>query len=119
MTIPYAEPLVPRPPAARVLPEPPRRGEPGGQPCGVCNGHAVAAVWSDEHWSVHPPVGGSLPGTVWMAARQHVDSFTDAAGGGARSRKPSMSARSVCSGTRPSRYYSVRAISDPPRRPAH
>lgn len=79
MTIPYAEPLVPRPPAARVLPEPPRRGEPGGQPCGVCKGHAVAPVWSDEHWSVHPPVGGSLPGTVWMAARQHVDSFTDLA----------------------------------------
>ena len=29
-----------------------------------------------------------------------------------------MSARSVCSGTRPSRYHSVRAISAPPRRPA-
>ena len=30
-----------------------------------------------------------------------------------------MSARSVCSGTRPSRYHSVRAISMPFRRPAH
>ena len=30
-----------------------------------------------------------------------------------------MSARSVCSGTRPSRYHSVRAISAPPRRPEH
>src|SRR5262252_5690119 len=30
-----------------------------------------------------------------------------------------MSARSVCSGTRPSRYHSVRAISEPPRRPEH
>src|SRR5258708_12599454 len=28
-----------------------------------------------------------------------------------------MSARSVCSGTRPSRYHSMRAISAPPRRP--
>src|ERR687890_799181 len=28
-----------------------------------------------------------------------------------------MSARSVCSGTRPSEYISVRAISAPPRRP--
>src|SRR5277367_6578968 len=28
-----------------------------------------------------------------------------------------MSARSVCSGTRPSRYHSTRAISAPPRRP--
>ena len=30
-----------------------------------------------------------------------------------------MSARSVCSGTRPSRYHSVRAISAPPSRPEH
>src|SRR2546421_9909983 len=30
-----------------------------------------------------------------------------------------MSARIVCSGTRPSRYHSRRAISAPPRRPAH
>ena len=30
-----------------------------------------------------------------------------------------MSARSVCSGTRPSRYHSVRLISAPPRRPEH
>ena len=29
-----------------------------------------------------------------------------------------MSARSVCNGTRPSRYHSVRAISAPPKRPA-
>src|SRR5216683_1097624 len=29
----------------------------------------------------------------------------------------SISARSVCSGTRPSRYHSIRAISAPPRRP--
>src|SRR3954470_3797773 len=30
-----------------------------------------------------------------------------------------MSARKVCSGTRPSRYHSLRAISEPPRRPEH
>src|SRR5213592_4940811 len=30
-----------------------------------------------------------------------------------------MSARIVCSGTRPSRYHSLRAISPPPSRPAH
>ena len=30
-----------------------------------------------------------------------------------------MSARSVCSGTRPSRYHSLRLISAPPRRPPH
>lgn len=77
MTMPYEEPLTPRTPAARVVPEPPRRGEPGGDPCGICSGEAVGAVWSDANWTLHPPVGGSLPGTVWMASREHVDSFCD------------------------------------------
>ena len=79
MTIPYEEPLVPRRPGARTVPEPPRRGEPGGPPCGVCTGRSAPAVWSDEHWTLHPPVGGSLPGSVWVASRQHVDSFRDLA----------------------------------------
>ena len=26
---------------------------------------------------MHPPVGGSLPGAVWLASRVHVDSFAD------------------------------------------
>jgi diadenosine tetraphosphate (Ap4A) HIT family hydrolase len=34
-------------------------------------------VWSDENWTLHPPVGGSLPGSVWLASRVHVDSFSD------------------------------------------
>ena len=35
MALPYSEPLVPRQPAERRIPEPPRRGEPGGPPCGI------------------------------------------------------------------------------------
>ena len=58
------------------VPEPPRRGEPGGEQCGVCEGSATDVVWSDEHWTLHPPVGGSLPGSVWLASRVHVDSFS-------------------------------------------
>ncbi len=77
MTLPYEEPLKPRAPSERVLPEPPRRGEPGGDPCGICAGHATSAVWSNAHWTLHPPVGGSLPGAVWLASREHVDSFSD------------------------------------------
>jgi diadenosine tetraphosphate (Ap4A) HIT family hydrolase len=76
-TLPWSPPLALRAPAPRVVPEPPRRGEPGGEPCGVCDGHSTSAVWSDEHWTLHPPVGASLPGTVWMASREHVDSFQD------------------------------------------
>ena len=77
MTTPWQEPLVPRSPAPRTVPEPPRRGEPGGEVCGVCSGRSTPAVWSDDSWTLHPPVGGSLPGTVWLASRKHVDSFVD------------------------------------------
>jgi diadenosine tetraphosphate (Ap4A) HIT family hydrolase len=77
MKLPYQEPLVPLEPGERVIPEPPRRGEEGGDPCGICGGLATAAVWSDELWTLHPPVGGSLTGAVWLASREHVDSFSD------------------------------------------
>jgi diadenosine tetraphosphate (Ap4A) HIT family hydrolase len=77
MSLPYEEPLVPRAPAARQIPEPPRRGEAGGPPCRICSGETPSAVWSDDNWTLHPPVGGSLPGAVWIASREHVDSFSD------------------------------------------
>jgi diadenosine tetraphosphate (Ap4A) HIT family hydrolase len=77
MSLPYEEPLVVREPGPRQIPEPPRRGEPGGEPCGICTGRATSAAWSDEHWTLHPPVGGSLPGAVWIASKEHFDSFAD------------------------------------------
>lgn len=77
MTLPYDDPLVVRPLGARVVPEPPRRGEPGGEECGICTGQATRPVWEDEHWTLHPPVGGSLAGSVWLASRVHADSFSD------------------------------------------
>src|SRR5579863_7989624 len=77
MTLPYEEPLTVRRPGARVVPEPARRGEPGGDPCAICAGAVTSAVWSDDLWTLHPPVGGSLPGAVWLASRAHVDSFSD------------------------------------------
>ncbi len=77
MTLPYREPLVPLEPRERQIPEPPRRGEPGGPPCRICAGRVTPVVWSDDNWTLHPPVGGSLPGAVWVASRVHVDSFAD------------------------------------------
>jgi diadenosine tetraphosphate (Ap4A) HIT family hydrolase len=77
MSLPYADPLTPRPPAARVVPEPPRRGEPGGEPCAICTGTTRPALWGDEHFTVHPPSGSGLPGTLWLASRVHADSFGD------------------------------------------
>ena len=77
MTLPYQEPLTLREPGPRTIPEPPRRGEPGGPPCAICEGGTTSALWSDEHWTLHPPVGGSLPGSVWLASKVHADSFSD------------------------------------------
>jgi diadenosine tetraphosphate (Ap4A) HIT family hydrolase len=77
MKLPYLEPLVPRDPGERQIPEPPRRGEDGGPPCSICNGETTPALWSDENWTLHAPTNGSLPGTVWLASRVHVDSFAD------------------------------------------
>ncbi|NUR72386.1 MAG: hypothetical protein HOU81_16345 [Hamadaea sp.] len=75
MRLPFAEPLTPVAPGPRTLPEPPRRGEPGGEPCRICE--QDDGVWSDENWVLHEPVGGSLPGTFWLASRTHADSFAD------------------------------------------
>lgn len=77
MKLPYREPLTPLEPGPREIPEAPRRGEPGGPPCGICEMAGTNAVWSDENWTLHAPIGGSLPGTVWLASRVHVDSFSD------------------------------------------
>jgi hypothetical protein len=77
MKLPYQDPLVRATPGERVIPEPPRRGEPGGEPCRICAGAVTQAVWSDGLWTLHPPVNGSLPGAVWLASREHVDSFAD------------------------------------------
>jgi diadenosine tetraphosphate (Ap4A) HIT family hydrolase len=76
MTIPYLEPLSVRPPAEPVIPEPPRRGEPGGEECGPCRWNEYA-IWSDDNWALHNPAQTGLLGAVWMSSRVHVDSFTD------------------------------------------
>ena len=77
MSLPYAEPLTLREPAPRVVPEPPRRGEPGGEPCRICDGSTTSPLWGDEHFTLHAPVGSSLPGALWLASRVHADSFSD------------------------------------------
>jgi diadenosine tetraphosphate (Ap4A) HIT family hydrolase len=77
MSLPFAEPLTVVEPGPRKVPEPPRRGEPGGPPCGICGGATTRALWSDDNWTLHAPVGGSLPGAVWIASREHFDSFAD------------------------------------------
>src|SRR3954451_11890932 len=75
MKLPYAEPLIPVAPSPLVIPEPPRPGDPGGDPCRMCQ--QDEGIWSDANWVLHTPAGGSIPGTVWLASRAHHDSFRD------------------------------------------
>ena len=79
MSLPYVRAADrPREPGERQIPEPPRRGEPGGPPCGDLRAAGRRrALWSDDNWTLHAPVGGSLPGAVWIASREHFDSFAD------------------------------------------
>jgi diadenosine tetraphosphate (Ap4A) HIT family hydrolase len=77
MSLPYAVPLTVREPAPRVVPEPPRRGEPGGEPCAICSGSTTPHLWGDEHFTLHAPVGTSLPGSLWLASRVHADALAD------------------------------------------
>jgi len=79
MTLPFAEPLTIVPLGPRVIPEPPRPGDPGGPDCRICSGPAgeQTVIWSNSHWVLRNPGRTSLPGAVWLAAREHHDSFAD------------------------------------------
>ena len=73
-----------------VLPEPPRRGEDGGQPCPKCADPDRSVIWRDDQWSLkafeptglplvallepHEPSG--LPMVLHMAPNEHVTLHT-------------------------------------------
>jgi diadenosine tetraphosphate (Ap4A) HIT family hydrolase len=78
MELPYVEPLTRRPLAEPGVPEPPRRGDPGGEPCAVCPGtEGPHIVWSNQDWLLNHGVQTSLAGAVWLATREHYESFAD------------------------------------------
>jgi diadenosine tetraphosphate (Ap4A) HIT family hydrolase len=78
VTLPFVEPLTIREPAPRVIPEPPRPGDPDGPPCRICTEHAPnEGIWSDDNWVLRGAAATSLPGSMWLATRQHFDSFAD------------------------------------------
>ena len=55
--------------------EPPRAGESGT----VCGGCAVVdedAIWANERWRLRSKEETSIPGTVILETRDHLDSFT-------------------------------------------
>jgi diadenosine tetraphosphate (Ap4A) HIT family hydrolase len=100
MTLPYAEPLIRLEPQPRVIPEPLRVGEPGGDPCGLCSwltglddtattrDPADKPLWYDDDWALCRATGVTIPGVVWLTSRAHHDSFADLPDGLARSYGP-------------------------------
>jgi hypothetical protein len=60
--VPLAEP---------VLPEPPRRGEPGGEPCGTCADPLWSAIWADEQWILKAGFKGGLQMVAILEPREH------------------------------------------------
>jgi hypothetical protein len=66
--------LAPKVVAAPLAAEPPRRGEPGGEPCGYCttlDRHQL--IWENDRWTVRPFHRGGLPLVLFLEPREHLD----------------------------------------------
>jgi hypothetical protein len=67
-------PKVLRPPLAA---EPPRKGDPGGDPCPTCAGAGgETRIWENDRWSVRPFHRSGMPLVLFLEPREHLD-FTD------------------------------------------
>jgi hypothetical protein len=66
-----------RPLERPIVPEPPRKGEPGGARCEICAEPEQCRIWHDERWAVHAgfePIG--LPMVALLVPVQHVTLHT-------------------------------------------
>jgi hypothetical protein len=65
--------------AAKVLrppleAEPPRAGDPGGDPCRTCAGTgAEARIWENDRWTVTPLARAGMPLILMLETREHLD----------------------------------------------
>jgi hypothetical protein len=74
---PFEGDILVRPLDEPVVPEPPRRGEPGGDPCGACTEPDRNLIWRDDRWLLHAgfePTG--LPMVALLSPVQHVTLHT-------------------------------------------
>jgi diadenosine tetraphosphate (Ap4A) HIT family hydrolase len=60
---------------APIVPEPARRGEPGGGPCPACAQPDIGVVWRNDRWAVHANLAErhGLPALVVLQPRAHHD----------------------------------------------
>ncbi len=57
-----------------VIPEPPRNGDPGGEPCDTCPKPDSAFVWTNENWRLLLPAKPwGLPAVLLLEPRGHYD----------------------------------------------
>jgi hypothetical protein len=57
-----------------VVPEPPRVGDPGGEPCRRCERGDEGAFWSNERWTLSPAASiKALPFAAFLEPRAHLD----------------------------------------------
>jgi hypothetical protein len=54
-----------------VLPEPPRRGEEGGEPCPKCSDPDRSVIWRDEQWQLKTFEPGGLPFVAVLEPAEH------------------------------------------------
>ncbi|MET9275648.1 hypothetical protein [Kribbella sp. NPDC003557] len=54
-----------------VLPEPPRRGEDGGQPCPKCTDPDQFVIWRDDQWSLKAFEPTGLPLVALLEPHEH------------------------------------------------
>ncbi len=72
---PFDGDLAVQPLAAPVIPEPVRRGAPGGEPCPTCTAPEAGTIWSNERWLVRadPDEPHGLPMVALLLPRAHHD----------------------------------------------
>ncbi len=54
-----------------VLPEPPRHGEPGGEPCPKCADPDRFVIWRDDQWQLKALRPSGLPMVATLEPREH------------------------------------------------
>ncbi|MFC9691975.1 hypothetical protein ACFTSF_25720 [Kribbella sp. NPDC056951] len=57
--------------AEPVIPEPPRRGEEGGEPCGTCAAPDRFVIWRDDQWQLKAFDEHGLPFVAILEPREH------------------------------------------------
>ena len=78
MELPYQEPLTTKQARAACRAGACRAAaNPAAIPVGSATARPRMPSGPSDYWTLHPPVGGSLPGTVWLASKAHFDSFGD------------------------------------------